>query len=213
MSSRLVKILCTFLVFAFPASLVFAESHAAMVFASGQVTLNGTAVLRSTAIFEGDRLETSRNSVVSIHTNGSTIQMSPTSHLRFEGSIIDLEDGVVQISTRNGMRVVAGTFTFGPTFNTATFQVVHGVGGVRVAVLNGSLAVKNGSKMELLAAGETKSFDDDTDPQKKDRDRGAATAPTNKELFVWASVALGVSGFLAWLFTRDDRKPLSSQLP
>lgn len=214
MSSRILKVLSLFLIFALPTSLLCAETRAAMVFASGVASLNGTALPRSTSVFAGDVLETSKNSAIIINANGSTIQMGASSRVQFQGDSIDLGSGVTQVTTHNGMKVQADALTVAPVDRTAKYQVTRGTGKVMVMAMNGSVSVLNGKVSDVVAAGEAKTYSDDQDDKdKKKRDKAGAVAVSDKELFMWSAVALGGGGALAYWLLRDGRKPLSNQLP
>lgn len=214
MSSRALRPLCLILVLVLPATLISAETRAAIVFASGMAVLNGTALPRSTSIFSGDRLETSNDSAVTILADGSAVLVGPNSRLLFQGDAIELKKGSTQISTSKGMKTQTDTLIVEPSQDTAKYQVTRGATRVMVASLSGSVTVTNGKSIEVLAPGESETFSDDTEKkQKKDRDRAGAAAISDRTLFLWASAALAAGGFLAWWFLRDDRKPLSNQLP
>ncbi len=214
MSSRVSKVLSLVLAIVLPTSLLCAETHAAMVFASGMASLNGSALARSTAVFAGDVLETSKNSALIINANGSTVQVGASSRVQFQGDSIDVNSGAAQVTTSNGLKVHTDTLTVAPMNRTAKYQVTRGTGKVLVAALNGSVAVSNGKVSDVLTAGEAKSYTDDQDDKdSRKRDKAGAVAVSDKELFLWGAAALGTGGVLAYLFLRDGRKPLSNQLP
>lgn len=214
MSGRLIRVLSLCLVFVLPASLLCAETHAAMVFASGIASLNGTALPRSTAVFAGDILETAKNSAIIINANGSTVQIGATSKVKFQGDALDLNSGVTQVTTNNGMKVQADTLTVAPMKQAAKYQVSRAPGKVVVAALSGSVSVLNGKMTDVLTAGEAKTYTDDPeDKDKHRRDKAGAAAVSDSTLFWWAGGALATGGVLAYWFLRDGRKPLSNQLP
>src|SRR4051812_41155218 len=66
-----------------PASLLAAESNAAMMYAYGPAAaVNGLAVARSSAIFPGDRVHTNGNSVAKINAPGVNVQVLPDSEVK-----------------------------------------------------------------------------------------------------------------------------------
>lgn len=214
MSGRVLKILSLFLAFALPTSLLCAETHAAMVFASGVASLNGSALARTTAVFAGDVLETSKNSAIIINANGSTVQMGASSKVQFQGQSIDINSGVAQVTTNSGLKVQADALTVAPMNQTAKYQVTRASGKVLVAALNGSVSVLSGKTSDVLTAGEMKSYGDDQDDKdSKKRDRGAVVYTSDKAMFAWGAAALAGGGVLAWWLLHDGRKPLSNQLP
>lgn len=215
MSSRSIRALSLFMVFALPASLLSAETRAAMVFATGIASLNGNVLPRSTAVFAGDILETSKNSGIIINANGSTVQIGSASKVRFGGDSIDLNNGATQVTTHSGMKVQADSLVVTPSGRVAKYQVARVPGKVTVTALNGSLSVLNGKNPEMLAAGETKTYTDDPQEEKdkRKRDKVGAVYVSDNTLFWWSAAALGTGGVLAYLFLRDGRKPMSNQLP
>lgn len=217
MSSRSVRILALMLVFAFPLSLFSAETHAAMVFATGAASLNGAALPRSTAVFAGDLLETSKDSAIIINANGSTIQVGGNSSLQFQGDAINLNSGIAQITTHNGMRVEASAITIAPNRNEAKYQVSHLPGKVTVAALSGSVSVLHGGATDVVDAGQSRAYTEvpqDTEKDKGKNDKGGPIVFTSDKTFFTVSAAtLGGGGLLAWWMLRDNRKPVSNQLP
>lgn len=221
MSSRMVRALSLMMMIVVPASLLSAETHAAMVFATGMASLNGTTLYRSTAVFAGDLLETSKDSSLIINASGSTIRVGPASKIHYQVQSIDIDSGVTQVTTNSGLKVQAEALSVTPTAPAAKYQVTRSGEKVLVAALNGSVSVLNGGASEVVAAGETKVFtetqDDrangqDKEKRKKDK-AGAVVFTSDKTLFTAAAIALGGGGALALWALRDGRKPLSSQLP
>lgn len=219
MSNRVIRALSLIMVIAVPASMLSAETHAAMVFATGMASLNGAALRRTTAVFAGDTLETSKDSSLIINANGSSVRVGPASKVQFQGESIGIASGVTQVTTNTGMKVLAEGLSVIPTGRTAKYQVTRGTGKVLIAALSGSVSVVNGRTSEVVAAGETKTFSEDQDEQDQEKEKrkkdkvGAVVFTSDKTLFIWSAAALATGGTLAWWFLRDDRKPLSTQLP
>src|SRR5512135_2625723 len=93
MSARIVRVWCCVMLLVFPASMLLAESQAAMVMVSGVAALNGTAMAASTTIFAGDLLETGANSALTINAKGSTIRIGANSRVHYFGDSIELLNG------------------------------------------------------------------------------------------------------------------------
>ena len=64
--SKLRNIFCWMLLAVMPASLLGADSGAAMLYANGTAWINGTSVPRSSALFPGDLVQTRPDAVVHI---------------------------------------------------------------------------------------------------------------------------------------------------
>lgn len=213
MSDRCIRALCIAMAFLFPASMMMAETKAAMVMATGVASLNGVALERSTAVFAGDRLETAKNSGAIIHATGSTIQVGANSSIQFEGDAVSLGNGSAQINTSKGLKVKADTVTVQPSKGSAKFQVSRAQDVVTISALTGEVTVINGSEASTLQEGSTTTVDDKDTKKKRRRAAGAVIGPSNARLLTYAAVAVGAGAGISWWLLQDSRKPVSNQLP
>lgn len=146
MQHRKVKTLLSLMLFLVLAGATLAaQTNGAMVYAKGNVTLNGQRVPSSTSIFVGDRLEIADASVGSINRNGSSVVLSPNSAVQYQQSGVTLLKGTARISTSQGMSTQAGQFTITPQSGAAKFEVVTlSNNSVLVTSRDGALSVNDG---------------------------------------------------------------------
>ena len=112
-----------------PASLMAADSGAAMLYAYGSASLNGNAVPRSSAIFPGDRVQTTGNSVAKINAPGLSVAVQPDSAIKFDGTNISVDRGTVSVATSKSTAARAGETTITPASNAQTEFQVSQIGG------------------------------------------------------------------------------------
>ena len=161
--SKTVLSLVFFLVLA--TAMLTAQTNGAMLYAKGNVTLNGQSVPTSTSIFVGDRLDIADASVGSINRNGSSVVLSPNSAIQYQQSGVALLKGTARVSTSQGMSAQAGQFTITPTSGTAKFDVVTlGNNSVLVASREGTLTVNDGNSTITLPQGSNRVLATGTTP-------------------------------------------------
>ena len=144
------------LILLFPIA-AFCESSAIAI-SSGNVTLNGKAILRSAAVFPGDLLETDGNSAIVLQAKGAMFQVGPTAQCHLSRSGLVLDHGTARVSGSG--RVQAGKLDMTPAGKETKYTVRHADGEVTVIAVQGSLVVQRGKDVLKLAAGETRSFAD-----------------------------------------------------
>src|SRR5438552_11350610 len=148
-----------------PASLLAADSTAAMLYTTGTAWVNGAHVPRaSSAIFSGDMLQTRSDSVANINSAGSSITVLSNSLVQFEGSGVKIEHGAVAVSTSKGMATTAGDVKVEPASSAWTeFNVTDVDGTVRIAARKGDVTVSDGKGSVTLAQGQETTRDESSD--------------------------------------------------
>jgi hypothetical protein len=140
--------------------LAYSAVKTAVLIASGEVSVNGASIRRSTTVFEGDRLTTGANAGVMLHLRGATVQLSESSDARFEGEKLSLVSGAALI--HGSESVIAGPFLI-VAMNDANFRIERSGTITKLAILKGRLKVTRGkSSMVLDGAGERQFSDEDT---------------------------------------------------
>ncbi len=147
------RAVCWVMIFAFPASVALADSQAAMLQVAGAARVNGQLVNRSAAVFHGDRITTGKDGTISLTAPGVSIHMAPDSQLTFQGSRVNLGAGGAQFTATKTHSVQAGNLTVVPATAKARFDVLHQGGQVKIAVLEGNLAIRDGKETTMLEAG------------------------------------------------------------
>ncbi len=208
----------------FPASLLAADSNAAMLHTNGTAWVNGAHVPRSSAaIFYGDLLQTRSDSIANINQPGSTITVLADSLVQFQGSSLDIQHGGVTVSTSKSVATTAGEVKVTPASNVWTeFNVSDVDGTVRISARKGDLTINDGKQTVLLAQGQDTTRDDSSDNDNgkgKRRNRkqqtGAVPAAGGGILnSPWAVGAGGIAviGVTTWVLIQNDN-PASPAKP
>lgn len=134
------------------------QDNGAMLYAHGNVTLNGAALGQSSSIFVGDRLTTADSSVATINRVGSSVVVNPNSSVQYTQSSIEVMSGTARVSTLSGMSAQAGGVTITPKDGAAKFDVVQSSAGTVVTPREGALVVRDGNNTVSLQPGVSKVF-------------------------------------------------------
>jgi len=207
-----------------PASLLAADSTAAMLYTTGTAWVNGAHVPRaSSAIFSGDMLQTQSDSVANINSAGSSITVLSNSLVQFEGSGVKIEHGAVAVSTSKGVATTAGDVKVSPVSSAWTeFNVTDVDGTVRIAARKGDVTIFDGKDTFTLAQGQETSRDESSDQsdkenKKKSKKRAAGAAPgaeggiLNTPLAI--EIGAGIIGLTTILVLAHDDDPASPSKP
>jgi len=205
-----------------PASLLAADSSAAMLYADGAAWLNGSHVPKSSAIFAGDLVQTRSDSAANIHAPGSSITVLGDSLVQFQGDSLKVEHGGVSVSTSKGVATTAGDVRVAPASNAWTeFNVTDTDGTVRIAARKGDLTVTDDNGTVTLAQGQETTRDEQSDQtdnsRKKNKKRSTAAAPAAGGGMLNSPIAVGIGGaaivgVTAWVLIKNDT-PVSPSQP
>ena len=210
--SKLRNIFCWMLLAVMPASLLGADSGAAMLYANGTAWINGTSVPRSSALFPGDLVQTRPDAVVHINVTGSSVMILSDSLVKYEGNAVSVEHGKVKVATTKGMSTRAGEVVVAPVSPEWTeFDVTDVNGTVEIVARKGDVSISNGTETTRLAQGEQTTRDDSENQKKKRRAAGAAPAAGGGVLDSRPAIiggGLAVAGILLWAMLQGD-EPLS----
>jgi len=223
------KILSCMMVMIFPAALFAADQPAAMLYIQGLASLNGNTIVRSSAIFSGDLIQTNTDSVANINATGSSVLVLNESLVQFEGSTIKLEHGGVTISTSKLLATRAGDVKVSPVATVWTeFEVRDVDGKVRIAARKGDLTISDNDGTTTLAQGQETTRDesqsqDDSQARKggKKKKKGAGPAPAAEPGAAGgvlnSPIAVGIAGGIAlggaaWVLSHGD-DPVSPAKP
>lgn len=174
--SLYLKIVSYIMVVIFPGALFGADTNpGAMLYAHGETMLNGNRVLRSSALFSGDLIQTSADSVANVNATGSTVLILNESLVQYVGSAIKLEHGGITISTSKLMATRAGNVTVSPAASVWTeFEVRDVDGRVQIAARKGDLTISDQTGTTTLAQGDQTTRDESqaqTDNQNQDQNQ------------------------------------------
>jgi hypothetical protein len=122
----------------------FAQNPAAMVYASGNVTVNGTRVSDPTAVFPGAVIETGADSTATLRADRTTAVVAANSKITLNGAVIELLSGTVRVSTTNAARVQVAQITITPMSGSADYR----------ATLNNCNALISAEQQQIALVGE-----------------------------------------------------------
>ena len=190
------------------ASMLLAESQAAIVMVSGVALLNGESIVNAHTVLIGDSLETAPNTALTINTNGSTVLIGASSKVRYLGDSLELQLGSAQIHTSKRLRLETESVRVEPNGTTAKFRVDRAPHTVVIAALEQELRVDNNGEQKVLPPGTTVTLTekDQNDPASPVR------GPSNGRVFIYAAGATVGTSILIWKL--DHKKPnVSDQIP
>lgn len=153
MSNGKTRLLILALATAVLAAQLSAAAPGAMLYATGNVQVNGSAVTRSQAVFSGDRIETAGGSGVTLASNGSSVIVDGNSSVTFSNNSLSLTSGTMAIKTAQGMTARVGNLLVSPANGTARFKLAQSGHMINVFAMEGGLKISDGNQSIDLAAG------------------------------------------------------------
>jgi len=146
------SLLTSLLAITLPATNLFADSAATMVYTVGNVTVNGGTISRSAAIFDGDFINTGEGGLT-MTRRGSTVVIPGNSQIVLRGNSLELSCGGAMVKTVSGMSTVVQGYRISPVGDEGRYQVIESADQLQVASVEGQLAIFNGKQAIALAAG------------------------------------------------------------
>jgi hypothetical protein len=210
MKAPSLKILSCLMVVILPVSMFAADQASAMVYSHGPALLNGNNIPRTSAIFSGDLVQTTKDSVANINATGSTVLVMNDSLIQYEGDSVSLEHGGVTVSTSKSLSTHVGDVNVSPASNVWTeFEIRDVDGRVRIMARKGDLTVSDETGTTTLAQGQETTRDEQSEKKKKKKQGGTGTAPAATGSVLDSPVAIGIGtgvvvGVAAWALSRDD---------
>jgi hypothetical protein len=206
--SKLRALSCWMLLVVMPASLLGADSAAAMLYAKGPAWINGTSVPQSSAVFPGDLIQTKPDGVVHINATGSIVMIQSDSLVKYEGNVVSVEHGAVNVATTKGMSTRAGEVVVTPRSSGWTeFEVRDVNGTVEIMARKGDVSVSDGAETTTLPQGQQTTRDDSDNRKKKKRAAGAVAAAGVSAMDSPYAIAVGgavAGGLLIWVLVQGD---------
>lgn len=208
------KLVCCLMLAVYPASLMAADTSAAMLHAKGTAWLNGSPTPASAAVFSGDLVQTDTNSAAQITDTGSSVSVLPGSLVKFEGKSLGLSHGSVMVATSRKFSARVGSVTVSPASEAWTqFQVNEADGKVQIVAQKGDLTVSDTDGTTTLASGQRTTRSNYSDSRKK----GGGAAPAAGGGILDSPWAIGVGaaaagGLIGWALAQGSQ-PLSPAVP
>ena len=150
MRSGFLKFVSLMMAVFFPFAVMAADSGA-MAYPTGQVTINGSALAKPTAVFAGDKINTADGSL-SMNIAGSTVQVGNKSSVVFDASQMSLARGGMKVSTSTGLAGQVRNLSLRPGTGKTVYTVAERNGKVMIAALEGNLTLSDGHGQVLVAA-------------------------------------------------------------
>jgi ethanolamine utilization protein EutQ (cupin superfamily) len=135
------------------AGMLSAQTSGAMLYANGDVKVNGQPAGYSTSVYSGDKVEATASSAGSINRSGSSVIVSPNSSIQYDPASIELLQGSARVSTNKGMSAKVGDVVVSPKDENAKFEVTRNGDKVIVVSREGALTVKDGNGTSTVQAG------------------------------------------------------------
>jgi hypothetical protein len=207
------KILSCLMVLILPTALLAADLPGAMLYSHGTALLNGNTIARSSAIFSGDLVQTSADSVANINATGSSVLVMNDLLVQYEGSALKLEHGGVTVSTSKLLAAHAGAVKVTPAAGVWTeFDVRDVDGRGQIAARKGDLTISDDTGTSTLTEGQ-ETTRDDSQSQSRNRKRkngiAEAAAPGAAGAIFDSPITIGIAGAIAvggtiWVLSRND---------
>jgi FecR protein len=152
------KLFCFWMLFALPSTMMGADK-AAMLYGTGQVTINTNPVKHPSAVFAGDRIQTGSDSAVTLTFPGTRVSLAANSSISYQPNKVLMDYGRALLEAKKGTVAQMAGLTIAPAAAGAKFQLTETRGTVQVAALDGALAVSDGLHTVKLPAGQEMSQD------------------------------------------------------
>jgi copper chaperone CopZ len=140
-----------------PAAMLMAETGNTVVYASGNVTLNGTEVAHSATVTPGAKIETAGATATTVNQAGSKVTVSPYSAIRYGTEGVSVDRGAAAISTTDGMSAKAAQITVAPKDKDATYEIARLNNQVVITSHTGALMITEAGNTTELEAGSSSS--------------------------------------------------------
>lgn len=144
---------CVFLTIVLGASILAAQTGGAMLYANGDVTVNGQPAGVSTSILAGDRIDVTGTSAGSINRNGSSVVVRANSAVQYDPASVQVLQGSARVSTSKGMVARVGDVVVSPQDAAAKFDVTRAGDKVLVASREGVVMVNDGARTLTVQPG------------------------------------------------------------
>ncbi len=150
---RILSLILAVLLAISPSSVAGAGTTA-MLHPTGKVLLNGNEAIGTTAVFPGDRVQTSPGSVAVIADRGSVVSLLPSTSVAYASTRLQLVSGSVRVNTTGAWSLLCLQWTISPLSGGHTeFEVSRLERRVLVSVRTGELEITGPQTAGRLVAG------------------------------------------------------------
>jgi hypothetical protein len=210
------KLTSLFLILLISSALVAAQGDTAVLYGTGAVYLNGAQLATSSAVTNGDVIQTKDTGAANLNAAGSSVVIQSNTIVRFQSGGLALDRGSVTVATGRGLSVFARDFKITPTSgNWTEFYISRASGVVQIIARKSDITVSCGANTSTIKEGQQVSRDDAANCGLVDKAGGASPAAKGPILdSTWArdaGIAAG-SGLLLWVLTKCE-DPVSPSSP
>lgn len=158
LNSYLAKAAAILLLFSFPATLLPAQTPAAtperagVLYPQEGVTVKGSPVFTSTAVYAGDEIQTGKLSTL-LTGEGVSLQLKPHTALKF-GKAAELGCGGLVLVTRHSIPVRLAGIEVIPSGDPAKLEVDNAGGTATVSVKSGTATLSQAGQISSLREGQ-----------------------------------------------------------
>ena len=199
-----------------PISLAAADFPAGTIQATGPVYLDGAELKNSSSVTSGDVIESQASGLANMNLVGSTVQIEPSTSLKFERAGLALDRGTLEVASGKQLTVLTRCLRVTPTSTDWTqFNVTRSNGRVHVVARKGDVVIRGESAHRDVLKESKETWRDDGPGCGGAVVRGAV--PAAKGPMIDAAMAeraaLAASGaLLTWIFLQSD-DPVSPAIP
>lgn len=132
-----------------------AQTPGALLYATGQVTINARAVSNSSPVFPGDRIQVGPNSSASITAEGFSAQISPQSSINWQQQALEFQTGSVTVAAKSPWQVHIGTTTVSLGSQLSKIEVIQREDVALIKLDEGSANLDEAGQVTALKTGFT----------------------------------------------------------
>ncbi len=211
------KLTTLFLILLIPGAMLAAEGDTAVLYGTGSVYLNGAQLATSSAVTNGDVIQTKDTGVANLNVAGSTMVIESNTIVRFQSGGLALDRGSVSVATGRGLAVFARDFKITPASgNWTEFYISRANGVIQIMARKSGIAVTCGANTSTLKDGQQVSRDDAANCGLVGKG-GAGATPAAKGPILdsqwaqWGGIGAG-GALLLWVLTKCE-DPVSPSSP
>jgi hypothetical protein len=154
MAKSLLRLTSVVLVWSVFCTFTLADAPSAILYANGNVSVNGKQVSRSTSVFDGDSIRTAADGGGMVALNGSSVTVQAGSQIVFSRAAIQIHSGAAAVKTTQRMTASVGGYEVTPLDQDSQFQIAQVGTKIHVSALRGKLGV-SGPNALTVDAGKT----------------------------------------------------------
>lgn len=222
----LAKAAALMLLLSFPASTLAAQTagannpqaQTAVIYPQAGVTVRGSPVFTSTAVYAGDEIKTADLSTL-LTGDGISMQLKPHTSLVF-GKVAELGCGGLVLVTRKSIPVRLAGVEVTPSGNPAKLEIDTAGGTTTVAVRSGAATINQAGQISQLGEGQSISRSSTQSCPPGVAGSTRTTAPATSSSFLggnnlyWIIGGVAAAGITAGvLATRGNGKTISASNP